>query len=95
MVGIYLEAISDNREYFVRAKSSKFDLVNMGGSNQLAYSEKNICVRRGTSDAYKMQSSLAKAVKAGHESAVNLLLEKGAISDQQALVAAVEVGVRR
>jgi ankyrin repeat protein len=76
-VAIYLRAMSETKEYFVRALSNRLELLNLKDSSQSEYSEKSICVQQERR-IRKNQSLLPRAAADGHEAVVKLLLEKGA-----------------
>jgi len=44
-VAIYLRAMSETKEYFVRTLSDRFELLNLKDFSQSEYREKSICVR--------------------------------------------------
>ena len=74
-VAIYLRAMSETKEYFVRTLSYMFELLK--DFSQSEYREKSICVRQERR-IRKNQSSLLRATANGLEAVVKLLLEKGA-----------------
>src|SRR5271168_2292524 len=76
-VAIYLTAISETKEYFVRTLSDRLELLNIKNFNKSEYREKSICVRQERR-IRKNQSSLLRAAAKGHEAVVKLLLEEGA-----------------
>jgi hypothetical protein len=76
-VAIYVRAMSEIKEYFMRIKSDRFELLDLKDFTQLKYHEKNICVERERLTR-KNQSSLSKAAENGYEAVVKLLLEEGA-----------------
>jgi ankyrin repeat protein len=76
-VAIYLRAMSETKEYFVRTLSDRLELLNLKDFSRLEYREKSICVRQERW-VRKNQSSLLRATANGREAVVKLLLEKGA-----------------
>ncbi|KAH6681655.1 putative ankyrin repeat-containing protein [Halenospora varia] len=76
-VAIYLRAMSETKEYFVRTMSDRLELLNLKDFSKSEYCEKSICVRQERRIS-KNQSSLPRAAANGHEAVVKLLLEKGA-----------------
>jgi ankyrin repeat protein len=76
-VAIYLRAISETNECFVRILSDRLELLNQKDSSQSAYRKKSICVRQERR-IRKNESSLLKTAAKGHEAVMKLLLEKGA-----------------
>src|ERR1700733_3963544 len=76
-VAIYLRAMLETEEYFVRTLSDRLELLNLKGFGQSEYREKSICIRQERG-IRKNQSSLPKAAANGHVAVVKLLLEKGA-----------------
>ena len=76
-VAIYLRAMSETNEYFVRTLSDRLELLNLKDFSQSEYREKSICVRQERR-IRKNQSSLPRAAAGGHKAVVKLLLEKGA-----------------
>jgi hypothetical protein len=76
-VAIYLRALSETKEYFVRTLSDGLVVLNLKDFSQREYCEKSICVRQERR-IRKNQSSLLRATANGHEAVVKLLLEKGA-----------------
>lgn len=91
VVGIYLEALSENKQYFKRVKVYRMEFINIDDHNRSKYIEESVCVRRWR-QTLMSQSMLVKAAENGHEAAVKLLLEKGATPDLQAQCAAVNNG---
>jgi ankyrin repeat protein len=76
-VAIYLKAVSETKEYFVRTLSDRLELLNLKDFSQLEYCEKSIYVQQERR-IRKNQSPLPRAAANGHEVVVKLLLEKGA-----------------
>src|SRR3984885_498967 len=76
-VAIYLRAMLETEEYFVRTLSDRLELLNLKDFGQSGYREKSICIRQERR-IRKNQSSLPKAAANGHVAVVKLLLEKGA-----------------
>jgi ankyrin repeat protein len=76
-VAIYLEAISDSKEYFVRTHSYYLELRSPRHFKEFMCQEKSICVQQGRI-AHKDQSPLLKTAAYGNHEAVQLLLENGA-----------------
>ena len=76
-VAIYVRAISETREYFVRTESHRLELLNPREIGQSEYRERSICVRQMRLTR-KNQSPLPRTAGNGHEAVVKLLLEKDA-----------------
>jgi len=76
-VAIYVRAISETKEYFVRVRSDRPELLNLKDFGKLRYREQSICVRQERLTR-KNQLPLPKAAENGHEAVVRLLIEKGA-----------------
>ena len=76
-VAIYVRAISETKEYFVRTQSDKLELLNLKDLSLLKCREKSICVRQERL-THKNLSSLPRAAAYGDKAVVKLLLEKGA-----------------
>lgn len=90
-VGIYLEALPGNKQYFKRVEVARMDFIHIDDQNRSKYIEESICVRRWR-QILVSQSMLVKAAENGHEAVVKLLLEKGANPDHKALQAAANRG---
>jgi hypothetical protein len=75
-VAIYLTAISETKEYFVRTLSDKLKLLKKNFCKS-EYCKKSICVQQERR-IRKNQSSLLRAAAKGHEEVVKLLLKKDA-----------------
>jgi len=76
-VAIYLRAMSETKEYFVRTLCDRLELLDLKDFRQSEYHEKSICVQQERR-IRKNQLSLPRAAEKGHEAAVKLLIEKGA-----------------
>ena len=76
-VAIYLRAMSETEEYFVRTRANGLKLLDPKDLSLSQYQERNICVRQERR-MRKNQSSLQWAAANGQEAIVKLLLEKGA-----------------
>jgi hypothetical protein len=76
-VAIYVQAMSESKEYFVRTRSDSLKLLSPKDFSQLKCQMKSICVRQERLTR-KNQSSLPKAALYGNKEVVQLLLEKGA-----------------
>ncbi|RYP59119.1 hypothetical protein DL770_010282 [Monosporascus sp. CRB-9-2] len=76
-VAIYMRAVPETKEYFVRTKSDRLELLNVKDLTQSRYREKNVCVQQERLTR-ESQSPLPKAAAHRHEAVVKLLLEKGA-----------------
>ncbi|RFU30044.1 hypothetical protein B7463_g6282, partial [Scytalidium lignicola] len=75
-VALYLKAMPETNEYFMRTQSYDLNLVSPNDYNQLKYQEKSICIRQERL-MQKVRSPLLLAAKKGHKAIVQLLLEKG------------------
>ena len=76
-VAIYLKAISETKEYFIRVQSDELLLLNRKDFGPSGYSKKSICVRQERLKG-KNPSPLLRAAKDGNEAVVKLLLKNGA-----------------
>ena len=76
-VAIYVRAMPDIKDYFVRAQSDRLELLNLKDFTQLEYREKHLCVRQERL-TYKNQSPLSRAAEKGQEMVVKQLLDNGA-----------------
>ena len=76
-VAIYLRAMLETEEYFMRTLSDRLELLNLKDFGQSEYREKSICIRQERR-IRRNQSSLPKAAANGHVAVVKLLVEKGA-----------------
>jgi len=76
-VAIYLRAMSETKEYFVRTQSDTLELLNLKDFSQSEYCEKSICVQQERR-IRRNQSLLPRAAANGHKAVVKLLLERGA-----------------
>jgi hypothetical protein len=63
-VAIYVRAVSETKEYFVRTKSNRLELINLTDFSQSKYPVKNICVQQER-QTYEGQSPLPKAARSG------------------------------
>jgi ankyrin repeat protein len=75
-VAIFVRAMSETKEYFMRTNSFTLELLNPEDLDQSKYRERIICVRQERLTR-KTQSALPKAAAYGSEAVVKLLLEKG------------------
>ena len=77
LVAIYLRAMSESEEFFVRTMSDKLVLHDLNDFSQSEYRAKSICVRQERW-IHKNKPSLPRAAANGNKAVVKLLLEKGA-----------------
>ena len=81
-VGVYMEAIAEAKQHFMRARIDRLELINIDESRLLKY--ENICVQQQR-HTHKNHVPLVAAARNGFQVVVKLLLEKGASSIEEPL----------